>query len=58
MKIGIIVFSHTGNTLSVAEKLQAKLTAASHSVQLEQVTAAEESPRAEKAGLRNAPDTC
>ncbi|HOC06143.1 MAG TPA: flavodoxin family protein [Bacillota bacterium] len=57
MKIGIIVFSHTGNTLSVAEKLQAKLTAASHSVQLEQVTAAEESPRAEKAGLRNAPDT-
>jgi len=40
MKIGIIVYSQTGNTLSVAERLEKKLSAAGHSVSLEQVTVA------------------
>ena len=40
MNIGIIVYSQTGNTLSVAEKLKEKLTAAEHTVSLEKVTVA------------------
>jgi len=40
MNIGIIVYSQTGNTLSVAEKLEERLAAAGHSVALEQVTVA------------------
>jgi flavodoxin len=40
MKIGIIVHSKTGNTLSVAQGLKEKLTSAGHMVSLEQVTAA------------------
>jgi len=38
MNIGIIVYSQTGNTLSVAKKLEERLSAAGHSVNLEQVT--------------------
>ncbi len=38
MKIGIIVYSQTGNTFSVAEKLKAKLTAAGHNVNIERLT--------------------
>lgn len=37
MNIGMIVFSHTGNTLSVAAKLQEKLASAGHSVTLERL---------------------
>jgi len=37
MKVGIVVYSQTGNTLSVATKLKEKLAAAGHSVVLEQV---------------------
>jgi flavodoxin len=37
MKIGIIVFSHTGNTNSVAMKLKEKLSAAGHSVKIERI---------------------
>ena len=37
MKIGIIVYSQTGNTLSVATKLAESLSAAGHSATLEQV---------------------
>jgi len=40
MHIGIIVYSQTGNTLSVAEKLKERLTAAGHTVSLEKVTVA------------------
>lgn len=39
MNIGIIVFSKTGNTLSVAEKLRDKLIETGNNVALEQVTA-------------------
>jgi flavodoxin len=37
MEIGIVVYSHTGHTLSVAVKLKEKLSAAGHAVTLEQV---------------------
>ena len=37
MKIGIIVFSQTGNTLSVAEKMKERLLSSGHSVQLEKI---------------------
>lgn len=40
MNIGIIVYSQTGNTLSVAKKLEERLSAAGHSANLEQVTVA------------------
>ncbi|WP_320164262.1 NAD(P)H-dependent oxidoreductase [uncultured Trichococcus sp.] len=37
MEIGIIVHSLTGNTLSVAERLQERLTADGHDVEIEQL---------------------
>lgn len=37
MKIGIIVHSHTGNTYSVAERLQNKLLAGGHTVDLRKI---------------------
>lgn len=39
MKIGIIVHSQTGNTLSVANKLREQFLAAGHTVSVERVTA-------------------
>ncbi len=57
MKIGIIIHSRTGNTLSVAQKIKEKLTEAGHSVSLEQIKAANDEPSA--AGplqLLNEPD--
>ncbi|MDD3999674.1 MAG: flavodoxin family protein [Bacilli bacterium] len=41
MKIAIVVYSHTGNTLSVAEKLKERLIAAEHSVKVLKVSATE-----------------
>ena len=38
MNIGIIVYSQTGHTLEVAEKLKDRLIAEGHSVNLEQIT--------------------
>jgi len=38
MNIGIMVYSETGNTLSVAEKLREKLVAAGHTAAIERVT--------------------
>jgi flavodoxin len=38
MKIGIIIYSHTGNTKSVAETLQQKLQAAGHTAEMAQVS--------------------
>jgi len=40
MKIGIIVYSQTGNTYTVAQKLQEKLEAKGHSATLERITVA------------------
>ena len=57
MKIGIIVHSHTGNTLSVAQKLKKTLEANGNSVNLEQVTAVDKDPSAKKVQLDSIPDT-
>jgi len=45
MRIGIIVHSYTGNTYSVAQAIQEKLSAAGHSVSLERITASDEEQR-------------
>lgn len=57
MKIGIIIHSHTGNTLSVAKGIQEKMIGAGHTVNLEQVVPVNKNPSA--AGniqLKNIPD--
>jgi len=57
MKIGIIVHSQTGNTLSVAEALKAKLATAGHSVNIERITP--EDPKqtvAKKVKIQKVPD--
>lgn len=46
MKIGIIVYSQTGNTLVVAQKLENVLKAAGHIVSMERVEAVSEGERA------------
>jgi flavodoxin len=57
MNIGIIVYSHTGNTLSVAEKLEEKLVKAGHAVKIEKVMADnEDQMEADKVQLRRIPD--
>ena len=40
MKIGIVVYSQTGNTLAVAEKLREKLNASGHQAAIERITLA------------------
>lgn len=58
MKVGIIVHSHTGNTLNVAKRLEEKLLSAGHSVKLEQVVAINEDPSAAQSiQLKTIPDT-
>lgn len=57
MKIGIIIHSHTGNTLSVAQKLKEELLTAGHSATLEQVTAInDEQTDVSKIQLNKIPD--
>ncbi len=48
MNIGIIIHSHTGNTLFVAEKIQERLLAAGHTVNVERVKAVDENPNSSK----------
>lgn len=48
MRIGIIVHSQTGNTLSVGEKLGKALEKKGHKVTVERVTAQEQSPGSQK----------
>jgi flavodoxin len=56
MKIGIIVYSKTGHTLTVARELEQRLSSARHDVTLEQVEPeGEASPNAETVPLANAP---
>lgn len=57
MKIGIIVFSQTGNTDSVARRLKEKLLAAGHSVSIERVIPVDDTPTdASKIQLRSRPE--
>ncbi len=58
MKIGIIVYSKTGNTRSVAEKLKQALINAGNEVTFEEVTAVgEPGPTPSKVELGNVPVT-
>jgi menaquinone-dependent protoporphyrinogen IX oxidase len=57
MNIGIIIHSHTGNTLSVGERLKESLLSGGYTVSLEQVSAVNEDPNAkEKVRLKSIPD--
>jgi flavodoxin len=56
MKIGIVVYSQTGNTFSVAEKLKEKLTAAGHNVKIERLTTVGGEVDAKKAKIEKLPD--
>jgi len=57
MKIGIISHSHTGNTLSVAQKLKETLEENGNLVNLEQVAAVNQDTSAKNIQLKSAPDT-
>ena len=57
MNIGIIIYSQTGNTNSVALKLKEKLSAAGHSVDIERIEISGElGPRATNFQLKTKPD--
>lgn len=56
MKIGIIVHSHTGNTLSVAVRLKETLESSGNSVNLEQIEAASDNPSEKNVMLKTLPD--
>jgi flavodoxin len=57
MNIGLIVYSQTGNTGIVAERLTEKLKAAGHSAAIEQITITGDTPaQAGKFNLSNIPD--
>ena len=57
MKIGIIIHSHTGHTLAVAEKLLEAFQKEGHIAKIERVTAVSGDPNAkEKVQLANIPD--
>ncbi len=57
MNVGIIVYSHTGNTLSVAQKLEQALRNNGHAVSIARVEPVQEDPRAPgPVQLKSAPD--
>ncbi len=56
MEIGIIFYSHSGNTRSVAEKLEEKLSAKGHTVTKEEITITGNTPaQPGKFELKNVP---
>jgi flavodoxin len=57
MKIGIIIYSYTGNTLSVGERIKDSLLEKGHSVYIERITAANDNPNSRDGfSLLNKPD--
>jgi flavodoxin len=57
MKIGIVVYSYTGQTLAAAETLAQKLSAAGHKVALKKIeTSSEVKPGSAEATLKSPPD--
>lgn len=48
MKIGIVVFSYTGNTLSVANSLKERLMAQGHQAEIERIAPVDFNPRERK----------
>ena len=57
MKIGIIVYSKTGHTLEVAERLAAKLKVAGHEAVLERILPENESAKGKDLRFANLPET-
>jgi flavodoxin len=55
MKIGLIVYSETGNTLSVAQKLEQALKTAGHTVTLAKIEADKDPKTGMVSRLRSAP---
>lgn len=57
MKIGIIIYSYTGNTLSVGERIRDVFLEKGHSVYIERITAANDNPNSRDGfSLLNKPD--
>lgn len=57
MNIGIIVYSQSGNTLQVAEKVRERLIGGGHTVTLEQITVVgERTPQTKTFELEHCPD--
>ncbi|MFA9380701.1 MAG: flavodoxin family protein, partial [Acetanaerobacterium sp.] len=56
MTIGIIVYSQTGNTFSVAQKLALRLSDAGHTASIIAVETAGEVPPAQRPTLKEIPD--
>lgn len=56
MKIGIIVYSQTGNTLTVAQMLKQKLLSQGHQAEVERVTVSEGTGRGAQKSLSFVPD--
>ena len=56
MNIGILIYSQTGNTLSVAERLRDRLTAGGHTAAIERVTVQGDAKPGTSAILDNRPD--
>ena len=57
MKIGIIVYSQTGNTLKVAKRLEEKLSEEGHKVKLEEIKiVGEAGPGSRDIEFKNKPD--
>lgn len=56
MKIGIIVYSQTGNTLSIAEKLRDNLIKDNHTVNIEKIEAIRDPKQTNIIKLTKAPD--
>ena len=59
MKIGLIVYSHTGNTFSVVERLQQELSAKGHEVNIERLEPVDKddvNPSAHEIKYKNLPD--
>lgn len=57
MKVGIIIHSHSGNTLLMAQNLSEALTANGHQPSILRVSAVDENPSAKQVALKDAPDT-
>jgi flavodoxin len=57
MKIGIIIYSHTGNTLSVAKEIDKRLVELGNIVTIEEIKSSNDDPNVRKIELSKVPDT-
>lgn len=57
MKVGIIVYSQTGNTFEVAEEMEKKISGSGHTVKIDRITVeGEPNPGEKKIKFENKPD--